>query len=83
MIKPTMDIVNTHPNPYIPNETYIPVDLDWKELNEVVLKTLDKPDKIQYIVENCRKVYDELYSDHNFCKYWYDFFASLSGVENE
>ena len=83
MVKPTMDIVNTHPNPYIPNETYIPVDLDWEELNETVLRMLDKPDKIQYIVENSRKVYDELYSAHNFCKYWYDFFSNVDGIENE
>ena len=83
MVKPTMDIVNTHPNPYIPNETYIPVDLDWEELNETVLGMLDKPDKIQYIVENSRKVYDELYSAHNFCKYWYDFFSNIDGIENE
>ena len=82
MIKPSMDIVNTNPNPYIANETYIPVDLDWEDLNETVLKMLDKPDKLQYIVENSRKVYDELYSAHNFCMYWYDFFANLSGVEN-
>jgi len=44
---------------------------------------LDKPDKLQYIVENSRKVYDELYSVHSFCKYWYDFFSSLSDIENE
>ena len=83
MIKPTMDIVSTTPNPYIPDETYIPVDLDWEDLNEIVLKMLDKSDKLQYIVENSRKVYDELYSVHSFCKYWYDFFSSLSDIENE
>ena len=83
MIKPTMDIVNTTPNPYIPDETYIPVDLDWEELNEIVLKMIDKPDKLQYIVENSRKVYDEIYSAHIFCKYWYDFFSNLSDIENE
>jgi hypothetical protein len=83
MIKPSMDIVSTTPNPYIPDETYIPVDLDWEDLNETVLKMLDKPDKLQYIVENSRKVYDELYSAHSFCKYWYDFFSSLSDIENE
>ena len=83
MIKPTMDIVSTTPNPYIPDETYIPVDLDWEDLNETVLKMLDKPDKLQYLVENSRKVYDEIYSAHNFCKYWYDFFSSLNDIENE
>ena len=83
MIKPTMDRVQTNPNPYLPNETYIPVDLDWKELNDIVLDMISKPDKIESIVENSRKVYDEIYSAHNFCRYWYDFFSSLSGVENE
>ena len=82
MIKPTMDIVNTNPNPYIANETYIPVDLDWKNLNEIVIKMLDTPDKLLYIIENNRKVYDELYSANNFCMYWYNFFANMSGVEN-
>ena len=82
MIKPTMDIVNTNPNPYISNETYIPVDLDWTELNDMVLEMINKPDKLQYIVENSRKVYDELYSTHNFCMYWHNFFSNLSGVEN-
>ena len=80
MIKPTMDIVNTNPNPYKSNETYITVDLDWKELNDTVLETINKPDKIQYIVENSRKVYDKLYSAHNFCMYWHEFFSNLSGV---
>ena len=83
MIKPNMDIVNTNPNPYIANETYIPVDLDWKNLNEIVIKMLDNPNKLSYIIDNNRKVYDELYSAHNFCMYWYNFFAKLSGVENE
>ena len=68
---------------YIENETYIPVDLDWKNLNEIVIKMLDNQDKLSYIVDNNRKVYDELYSAHNFCKYWYDFFANLSGVDSE
>ncbi len=83
MIKPDMSIVDTYPNPYINDETYIPVDLDWINLNEIVVKMLDKSDKLLYIIDNSRKVYDELYSAHNFCKYWYDFFANLSGVENE
>ena len=38
-----MDIVNTEPNPYIANETYISVDLDWKNLNETVIKMLIIP----------------------------------------
>ena len=82
MVKPTMERVNTHPNPYIENETYIPVNLDWSNLNEIVLKMLDNPNKLSYIIDNNRKVYDELYSAHNFCMYWYNFFCDMSGVVN-
>ena len=52
-------------------------------LESEVIKMLDNPDKLSYIIDNNRKVYDELYSAHNFCMYWYDFFVNLSGVENE
>jgi len=83
MIKPTMDIVNTTPNPYISDETYISVDLDWKELNDTVLKMLDNSDKLEYIVNNSRQIYDKLYSADNFCMYWYEFFNNLNGVEHE
>ena len=83
MIKPSMDKVNTNPNPYIENETYIPVDLDWKNLNEVVTKMLDSPDKLSYIKDNNRKVYDELYSANNLCRHWYNFFNELDTVTAE
>ena len=83
MIKPTMENVVTTPNYYIENETYIPVDYDWKNLNEVVLETLDNNDKIEYIIGKSRETYKEIYSAHNFCMYWYNFFANLSGVKND
>ena len=53
------------------------------KINETVKKMLDNYDKLLYIIDNSRKVYDELYSAHNFCKYWYDFFSNLSGVDSE
>ena len=83
MLKPTMEKVVTTPNPYITNETYVPIDLDWKNLNEIVKKMLDNSDKMSYIINNARKTYDKIYSAHNFCMYWYNFFANLSGVEND
>ena len=38
MVKPTMERINTHPNPYIENETYMTVNLDWSNLNETIVK---------------------------------------------
>ena len=36
MIKPDMSNVITHPNIYIPYETYIPCALDWSDLIEKI-----------------------------------------------
>ena len=83
MIKPNMDIVNTEPNPYIANETYISVELDWKNLNETVIKMLDNPNILSYIIDNSRTKLVEMFSYHNVGRYWYDFFASLNGLEHE
>ena len=44
---------------------------------------LDNPNKLSYIIDNNRKVYDELYSAQNVCMHWYNFFANLSGVDSE
>ena len=83
MIKPNMAKVKTSPNYYIPEETYISVNPDWSDLNEVVLDTLQQSDKIEYIVETSRKKYKELYSAHTFCMHWYNIFSNLNGVINE
>ena len=82
MIKPSMELVDTSPNCYVEDETYIPVNLDWSNLNEVVKKTLDNPQKIQYIIESSRQKYKEIYSAHNFCMHWYKFFSDLGGVQS-
>ncbi len=37
----------------------------------------------EYIIDNSRKKLVEMFSYHNVGTYWYDFFANLSGVENE
>ena len=82
MIKPSMELVDTSPNCYVEDETYIPVNLDWSNLNEVVKKTLDNPKKIQYIIESSRQKYKEIYSAHSFCMHWYKFFSDLGGVKS-
>ena len=44
---------------------------------------LDSPDKLSYIIDNNRKVYDELYSANNLCRHWYNFFNELDTVTAE
>jgi glycosyltransferase involved in cell wall biosynthesis len=64
-------------------ETYVPVKPDWSDLNETIHKLLANLKDYEYIIDNARKKVVEMYSYENVCMYWYNFFANLSGVENE
>lgn len=57
LLKPSMEHVVTHPNIYIPYETYIPLKWDGSDLNEVMEKILMKPMEYYDVVINARKVY--------------------------
>ncbi len=82
LIKPDMSKVITEPDFFKPMETYIPVKLDWSDLNETVNKVLANFKDYQYIIDNARQKVVEMYSYQNVCMYWYNFFANLSGVDN-
>ena len=43
-------------------------------------EALANPEKISYIRDNTRKVYQEQYTVHNFCMYWYNIFANLENI---
>ena len=83
LIKPDMSKVITEPNFFKPMETYVPVKIDWSDLNETIEKVLANYKDYQYIIDNARQKVVEMYSYQNVCKHWYDFFANLSGVNNE
>ena len=63
-------------------ETYIPVNLDWSDLNETLEIVLANFKDYQYIIDNARQKVVEMYSYDNVCMYWYNFFSNMSGVEN-
>ena len=83
LVKPDMSKVIIEPDFFKPMETYVPVNPDWSDLNETIHKVLENVKDYQYIIDNARQKVVEMYSYQNVCKYWYDFFASLGGVENE
>ena len=83
LIKPDMSKILTEPDFYKPMETYVPVKIDWSDLNETIEKVLANYKDYQYIIDNARQKVVEMYSYQNVCKHWYDFFANLSGVNNE
>lgn len=71
MIKPLMDKVLTEPNPYIPWETYIPVNPDWSNLTEIVNKILSEDYSIYLkMVENFRKTYRHSYLVSSLIQKW-------------
>jgi len=82
LVKPDMSKVITEPDFFKPMKTYVPVKPDWSNLNETLEKVLDNYKDYQYIIDNARQKVVEMYSYENVCMYWYNFFASLNGVEN-
>ena len=83
LIKPDMSKVITEPNFFKAMETYIPVKPDWSDLNETIENVLDYWNDYEYIIHNAREKVIEMYTYQNVCMHWYNFFANLSGVENE
>ena len=80
LIKPDMGKVITEPDFFKPMETYVPVKPDWSDLNETVEKILGNYKNYLYIIDNARKKVVELYSYHNVCMHWYNFFKNLNNT---
>jgi hypothetical protein len=81
MIKPDMSRVITHPNVYIPYETYVPCALDWSDLTEKIEWVKDNPKQCQEITENARRVMKESYAIENLLMHWYNTVSTFKGIE--
>jgi len=82
LIKPDMSKVITKPDFFKPMETYVPVNPDWSNLNEVIENILSNYKDYEHIIETARKRVTELYSYDNVCMHWYKFFANMSGISS-
>jgi hypothetical protein len=78
-----MGSIITEPNFLIPNETYVPVKLDWSDLNETIEKVLSNFKDYEHIIINAQKRMKEVHKLENYCMYMYNFFSNLKGIENE
>lgn len=83
LVKPDMTIVNTYPNIYIQNETYISVNHTWDNLNEQLQILLGNPNKISYITERFKEEYQKQYTIESFCMHWYNIFSNLNTITKE
>lgn len=57
LIKPSMEHLQTYPNIYIPNETYIPVDWNLSDLEEKLEDLLNNYTSYKHIAENAQELY--------------------------
>lgn len=81
LLKPSMSHVETSPNIYIENETYISCKHDFSDLNEKIDYILSDYKNIQEkLTENFRKKYVEEYNDEKLVMAFYEIFKNLDGV---
>ena len=81
MIKPDMSNVITHPNIYIPYETYVPCALDWSDLIEKIEWVKSNPKKCKEITENAKQIVKKAYKIENLLLYWYNIISTFKGIE--
>lgn len=81
MIKPSMEHIQTYPNPYVRGVTYIPAKHDWSDLYDILLQVVDDADNCQQMVHNMRKKFLEEYTPENFVRYWYNILKEQPEVQ--
>ena len=72
MVKPSMEHLNTIPNPYIKGKTYFPVKHNWENLPEILSQVVNDPAAQQEAVYHFRKVFLQEYTLEKFILYWYN-----------
>ena len=81
ILKPFCDRVDSYPKMMIEDETYIPCEHDWSDLEEKIDYILTNFKELnEKIVTNCRKYYIENFTYESIGKYLYDMFNSLKLV---
>jgi len=83
LIKPNMSYVDTYPNPFIEDETYIACNHDYSDLQEKIEKILGNYNDYLYIIENARRKFSELFTQENVAVQFYNIVKNLEGVTNE
>jgi hypothetical protein len=83
LIKPDMSYIDTVPNVFIKDETYIACNHDFSDLSEKIEMILGSTEKYHYIIENARSKFEEEYTKENLATHVYRIFESLNGVSYE
>ena len=73
LIKPSMNHLETFPNVYLSERTYLPVKWDLSDLSMTIERALTEPDLCKNISTNAAEVYLSLYNDsERFCTHFLD-----------
>jgi hypothetical protein len=81
LIKPRIDWINTNPNMYVENETYIACKEDFSDLEEKVDYVLSNYKELQsFLTENARKKLIEVYNPKNLVLHTYNIFKELKEI---
>ncbi len=77
LVKPRMDHMQTWPNIFIPNKTYVPLEWDFSNLEEI-FETYPKNHKLRNrIISYSQEVYKESISDNGMEKFCYWFIKQI------
>lgn len=80
LIKPDMGHIESIPNPYIPEETYRPIEWGFADMNDVILDTLERFNYYQEkFVNNMRNEYMKQYAPEKMVMHIYDIISNLKG----
>lgn len=80
LIKPDMDYVDTVPNIFQDNITYIACKHDFSDLEEKIELILGNYQDYLYIIDNARKEISEKMHPNNVALHLYDIFKELRGI---
>jgi len=81
LIKPDMSYVDTNPNVFVNNETYIACKHDFSDLNEKIEEILGNQEQYSYIINNARAKYIEAMDPQTLAMNVYNIFKQLDGIE--
>ncbi|MEJ2250738.1 MAG: hypothetical protein P8Y97_13930 [Candidatus Lokiarchaeota archaeon] len=71
LVKPNMDYLNTWPNIYKKNETYIPLSWEIEEWEKEILKILEDEENLARVGKKGQDLYKDIISEkglNSFCK---------------
>ncbi|MDY6936576.1 MAG: glycosyltransferase [Cyanobacteriota bacterium] len=82
LVKPSMAHLDTQPNIFVENETYVPVRWDFADLEEKCRHYLEHPEEAARIIKNARQVYTDYLERGGFARTLEDILSKNHRTDN-